>query len=57
MVLLGDICYQKGQSDVLGGYKRQNIHFIAIHIFKSLFSIKLSLKLDQSDVSKTILKF
>ena len=35
----------------------QNIHFIAIHIFKILFRIKLSLKWDQSDVSKTILKF
>ena len=45
MVLQGDnIHYRKGQSDVLGGYKRQNIHYIAIHISKSLFSIKLSLK-------------
>ena len=58
MVLQGDnIHYRKGQSDVLGGYKRQNIHYIAIHISKSLFSIKLSLKWDQSDVSQTILNF
>ena len=33
-----------------------NINFRGTHVFKSLFSIKLSVKWDQAEVSKTILK-
>ena len=34
-----------------------NINFRGTHVFKSLFSIILSVKWDQAKVSKSILKF
>ena len=47
---------KKALIEDLGSHKMLNIDFRGIHVFKSLFSIQLSLKIAQVEVSQTILK-
>ena len=51
-----NFCQKKALIEYLGFHKMLNIDFIGTHVFKCLFSIQLSLKIAQVEVSQTILK-